>query len=74
MSEAADMKIAQLEGELIAAQELLVGAVLGHGGPIVFKVSELRELIKGQDHMLNADLNTDTDEVTLSIVEVPDGQ
>lgn len=60
----------QLEREVEAAHELLFGALMALGEPIVISLQDLRDMIDEQDHMIDVSINKDTDETTLSLVRL----
>lgn len=70
MSEAADKRIAELEREVIAVQELLFGVLLTVAEPVEVDVDELKEAIQAQDHMIDCSLDTDRKVVTCRILEI----
>lgn len=74
MSEAAERKIAELEREVRAVQELFFGVLWEIGQPVTVDIDELREVLSRADHMIDSVIDTDSATVTVDIKEIVRGE
>lgn len=70
MSDSAEKKIAELEGELRVSQELLFLVLDKISEPVVLSISESRERMKN-DRVIDLDLDEQAGTWTLQVVDVP---